>query len=161
MANLSAVRGEVLHVYCEGIELQRPVRFMHPRYRLYIVPKGNHTFVIGATEIESSDLSPISLQSMLELGSALYSLHPAFAEARIIETDVNLRPGLMENNPCIERNGNVISINGLYRHGWLLAPQIVDDAIALLEGGELQYDWLVKVNEDKRQTTDVGRRAKI
>ena len=64
---------------------------MHPRYKLYIVPKPHGRFIIGATELESEDRSPMSLQSLLELGSALYTLNPAFAEARILELDANLR----------------------------------------------------------------------
>ena len=35
------------------ITLNRPVRLLHPRYPLYIAPKENHIFVIGATQIES------------------------------------------------------------------------------------------------------------
>ncbi len=128
------VRGEVLWVETKEIALQRPIRMMHPRYKLYIVPKPNNQFIIGATELESEDISPISLQSSLELSSALYSLNPAFAEARIIETDVNLRPAFMNNHPQISIEGKVIRINGLYRHGYLLAPTVVSHAIGLITG---------------------------
>src|SRR5690606_3318858 len=87
---LRGVRGETLHVETREISLQRPVRLMHPRYQLYIVPKPDHRFVIGATQIESEDRSPVTLQSSLELSSALYTVAPAFAEARILELGVNL-----------------------------------------------------------------------
>jgi len=136
-AKLRGVRGEVMWVECPEVQLQRPVRLMHPRYKLYIVPKPNGQFIIGATEIESEDKSPISLQSSMELSSALYTLNPAFSEARIIETDVNLRPAFMDNLPKItERPLNtpdhvipLISVNGLYRHGYLLAPALLDQAL--------------------------------
>ncbi|HMW47907.1 MAG TPA: glycine oxidase ThiO [Cellvibrionaceae bacterium] len=124
------VRGEVLWVHTEEVHLNRPIRLMHPRYKLYIVPKPGGRFIIGATELESEDRSPMSLQSLLELGSALYTLNPAFAEARILELDANLRPSLMDNLPHID-NGQLnngcpfVRVNGLYRHGYLLAPCLV------------------------------------
>jgi glycine oxidase len=130
---LRGVRGEVLTVECPEVTLQRPVRLMHPRYKLYIVPKNDHRFVVGATEIESQDRSPFSVQSMLELTSALYTVHPAFAEARIIETDVNLRPAFMDNLPRVVREPGLVRANGLYRHGYLLAPAIVDHVLGLVE----------------------------
>jgi glycine oxidase len=128
------VRGEVLRVHTSEVSLQRPVRLLHPRYQLYIVPKANQEFVIGATQIESEDRSPVSVQSALELNSALYTLNPAFAEARIIEMQSNLRPALNDNRPQIQYQKGLIKVNGLYRHGYLLAPVVVQHALALIDG---------------------------
>lgn len=127
---LRGVRGETLHVETKEIRLQRPVRLMHPRYQLYIVPKPNNRFIIGATQIESEDRSPMTLQSSLELSSALYTLSPAFAEARILEMDVNLRPAYMDNLPHITHQEGLISANGLFRHGYLLAPAVAANVLA-------------------------------
>lgn len=127
---LRGVRGETLHVETKEIQLQRPVRLMHPRYQLYIVPKPNHRFIIGATQIESEDRSPVTLQSSLELSSALYTLSPAFAEARIIEMDTNLRPAYMDNLPRVNIQDGLITANGLFRHGYLLAPAVVENILA-------------------------------
>ncbi|GAB1262201.1 glycine oxidase ThiO [Aurantivibrio plasticivorans] len=127
--SIRGVRGEVMWVETDEISLTHAVRLCHPRYKLYVVPKPNHQFIIGATEIESEDTSPISLQSTLELSSALYTIHPAFAEARVVKTDVNLRPAYRDNLPRVERKGNIISANGLYRHGYLLAPVIVQQVL--------------------------------
>ncbi|TVZ39603.1 glycine oxidase [Alteromonadaceae bacterium 2753L.S.0a.02] len=131
------VRGEVLWVETQEVVLSRPVRLMHPRYKLYIVPRSNNGYILGATEIESEDMSPVSVHSCLELSSALYTLNPAFAEARITKLDVNLRPSLMDNMPHIHCTSSgdtpLIAINGLYRHGYLLAPTLVEQALALLE----------------------------
>jgi len=127
---LRGVRGETLHVETKEIRLQRPVRLMHPRYQLYIVPKPNHRFIIGATQIESEDRSPMTLQSSLELSSALYTLSPAFAEARIIEMDTNLRPAYMDNLPRVDIQDGLITANGLFRHGYLLAPAVVENVLA-------------------------------
>jgi glycine oxidase len=130
---LRGVRGEVMWVETREVQLRHAVRLMHPRYKLYVVPKPDYRFIIGATEIESEDRSPISLQSTLELASALYTINPALAEARVIETDTNLRPAYPNNLPRITVTDSSISINGLYRHGYLLAPVLVDQALAVLE----------------------------
>ena len=128
------VRGEVIRIECKEITLKRPIRLMHPRYKLYIVPKPNHQYVIGATEIESEDRSKISLRSSMELMSALYAVSPAFAESRIISQETNLRPAYINNLPRIDRlesihHKPIIRINGLYRHGYLIGPAIIEQAI--------------------------------
>ena len=132
LPRLRGVRGETLHIETSEVRLQRPVRLMHPRYQLYVVPKPKQRFIIGATQIESEDRSPVSLQSSLELGSALYTLSPAFAEARILEMDTNLRPALMDNLPIVDIQDGLIIANGLFRHGYLLAPAVVENILAQL-----------------------------
>lgn len=136
---LRGIRGEVLCVQTAEVTLQRPVRLMHPRYQLYVVPKPGRHFVIGATQIESEDRGAVTLQSSLELGSALYTINPAFAEARIVEMSANLRPALMDNLPKIEVREGLLLANGLYRHGYLLAPVVVSHLLALIDGGELAF----------------------
>jgi len=129
---LRGVRGEVLRVACHGVTLQRPVRLMHPRYQLYVAPRPNSEFVVGATELESEDAGPVTVRSVLELGSALYSLHPAFGEARVLRMSAALRPALDNHRPCVEQHDGVWHINGLYRHGYLCAPALVDDLVGKL-----------------------------
>lgn len=138
LEGLRGVRGEVLRVHCHEFSLSRPVRLMHPRYQLYLAPKPNQHFVIGATQIESEDQSPFSVQSMMELCSALYSISPAFAEARILEQNTNLRPALADNKPCINVNNKHVSINGLFRHGYLIAPAIIHSVISWLDGKQCE-----------------------
>ena len=133
---LRGVRGEVLRVECTGIDLQRPVRLMHPRYALYVAPRPDHQFVVGATELESEDTGPVTLRSMLELGSALYSLHPAFGEARVLRLSAALRPALDDHRPAVALQGGVWHLNGLYRHGYLCAPAVVDELVHRLLGVE-------------------------
>ena len=130
------VRGEVLRVECPGVTLQRPVRLMHPRYALYVAPRPDHQFVVGATELESEDNGPVTLRSTLELGSALYSLHPAFGEARVLRLSAALRPALDDHRPAVVLRGGVWHINGLYRHGYLCAPAVVDALAHKLLGTE-------------------------
>jgi len=150
---LRGVRGETLHVHTTEIRLNRPVRLMHPRYQLYIVPKPGDRFIIGATQIESEDRSPISLQSSLELGSALYTLSPAFAEARILEAGVNLRPAFMSNMPRVVSQPGLITANGLFRHGYLLAPAVVSNVMAEILSLDIRpFNSYLRNHHDHRQS---------
>ncbi len=133
---LRGVRGEVVRLYAPDVTLLRPLRLIHPRYPLYIAPKENHVFVIGATEIESEDISPATVRSTLELLSAAYTVHSGFAEARILEISTQARPTLRNNLPAIRRLGErTLQINGLYRHGFLIAPAMLDATLELVESG--------------------------
>ena len=127
--NLRGVRGEVIWLDAPEVKITRPTRMLHPRYKIYIVPRPNDRYIIGATEIESEDKSPMSVRSSLELLSAVYSMHSGFAEARIVNMVTNCRPTLRDNLPNIEQGKRMTRVNGLYRHGYLLAPAIVEQAL--------------------------------
>lgn len=131
LPQLRAVRGEVLRVKAPAVQLSRPVRLFHPRYALYIAPKGDGIFVVGATELESADQSGPSVRSALELLSALYSVNPAFAEAEILSLQASARPALPDNRPEIQQKPGVIRVNGLYRHGYLLGPALAEQVAQL------------------------------
>jgi glycine oxidase len=136
-AQLRGIRGEVARLHAPGVALSRPTRLIHPRYPIYIAPKPDHVFVIGATEIESNDLSPPSVRSTLELLSAAYAVHPGFAEARILEIATQCRPTLPDNLPAIRRLGpRTLQVNGLYRHGFMISPALLDVVLALVQDGD-------------------------
>lgn len=126
---IRGVRGETIWLHAPAHGLQRPVRLLHPRYRVYIVPRNAETIFIGASEIESQDYSPVSLRSAVELMTAAHSVLPALAEARIMRLDSNCRPATPDNNPLLQWQGQRLSIKGLFRHGWLLAPALVEQAL--------------------------------
>ena len=129
MDDLRGVRGEVFWLDAPEVNITRPTRMLHPRYKIYIVPRPNNRYVIGATEIETEDKSPMSVRSSLELLSAVYSMHSGFAEARIVNMLTNCRPSFRDNLPKIEHGNKMTRINGLYRHGYLLAPAVVEEAL--------------------------------
>ena len=138
---LRGVRGEVVRLYSPEFKLKRPTRLIHPRYPIYIAPKENDVYVVGATEIESDDLSEMSVRSAMELLSAVYTVHSGFAEARILEMSTQCRPTLKNNLPeiktCKDKGlADLIMINGLYRHGFMIAPAILDCALELLASGD-------------------------
>jgi glycine oxidase len=124
------VRGEIMWLHAPGVELRRPLRLLHPRSRVYLVPRPDDIVVVGASEIESEDRSPISVRTLLGLLSAAHSVLPELAEARVVHTETNLRPALPDNLPHVEYRPGLTRINGLFRHGWLIAPALVDDALA-------------------------------
>lgn len=130
--HLRGVRGEMLILRTRDISLSRPVRLLHPRFPLYVVPRADHQFMIGATMVETDTAGPMTARSMMELLNAAYSLHPAFAEAEMVESGVGVRPAYPDNLPRIERDGSAIRINGLYRHGFLLAPAMAQQAAAFI-----------------------------
>jgi glycine oxidase len=133
------------------VTLTRPVRLVHPRYPIYIAPKPDHVFVVGATEIETDDLSPASVRSTLELLSAAYSVHPGFGEARLLEVGVQARPTLPDNLPALRHLGlRTLQVNGLYRHGFLIAPALLDATLALLHGepAQLAQGWGLPIHTD-------------
>ncbi len=127
------VRGEVLLLDPPAnFSLNHPVRFLHPRFKIYIVPHENRSIVVGSTEIESQDLSPISLQSALDMLTVAQYVFPELSEARILSTDVNLRPASFNNKPFFQIKENLVHVNGLFRHGWLIAPALLLDVFSNL-----------------------------
>lgn len=131
---LRGVRGEIMRLHAPEIELRHMLRLLDRRYPVYIVPRAEGKLVIGATSIESDDRSPVSVRGALELLSAAYSVLPALAEARILEFNSQVRPALPDNLPTLQFDDErkVLHINGLYRHGFLLTPTIVQEVLALL-----------------------------
>jgi glycine oxidase len=133
-AKLRGVRGEIVRLHAPEIELRHMLRLLHPRCPVYIVPRPDGNLVVGATSIESDDRSPASVRGVLELLTSAYSVLPALAEARILEFHTQVRPALPDNLPSFffDRERKVLRINGLYRHGFLLTPTIVGEALKVL-----------------------------
>ena len=53
LADLRGVKGEMLLLRLQDFSLQRPVRVLHPRLPVYVVPRGAGLFMVGATMLES------------------------------------------------------------------------------------------------------------
>jgi glycine oxidase len=128
LRDLRGVRGEMAIVRSSDLALSRPVRLLHPRIPLYIVPRVDGLFMIGATMIESAARGPVKLRSVVELLSGAYALHPAFGEADVVELGADVRPAFPDNLPRLIERGQTIYLNGLYRHGFLLAPAMAREA---------------------------------
>ncbi len=147
LEDLRGVKGEMLILETREITLHRPIRLLHPRHPIYIVPRANHRFMVGATMIESDDRSLASARSVMELLSSAYALHAGFADAAIIEIGTDVRPAFTDNLPRLRRRGRTVHINGLYRHGFLCAPAMAQRAAALVLDG-IADEEVVDENSD-------------
>jgi glycine oxidase len=137
--DLRGVKGEMILIETDEVELSRPVRLIHPRWPLYVIPRGGNRFMLGATTIEAED-SGVSVRSALELLGAAYAVHPAFAEARIVEFGSGLRPAFPDNLPRIAIQNQKIAVNGLYRHGFLLAPALAELTLGYVQRGVIDNE---------------------
>lgn len=130
--SLRGIRGEVVWLDAPSVTLTRPIRLIHPRYPIYIVPRPDHRYIVGATEIESESMAPITTQSLMTLLSAAYSVHSGFADAHVLKTDVACRPTLAHHRPQLRYEPGFLAINGLYRHGFLIAPALIESILQQL-----------------------------
>jgi glycine oxidase len=136
---LRGVKGEMILIETSEVGLSRPVRLIHPRWPLYVIPREDGLFMLGATSLEAEDTG-VSVRSALELLGAAYAVHPAFAEARIVEFGSGLRPAFPDNLPRIAVQNNRIAVNGLYRHGFLIAPALAELTLAFVERGQIDNE---------------------
>jgi glycine oxidase len=144
LLNLRGVRGERIVIRSREVTLARPIRLLHPRFPLYLVPWGEGLYMVGATVIESEETGPITLRSALDLLSACYALDPAFAEAEIVQQGAGTRPAFPDNRPRIIARKGYIYVNGLYRHGFLLAPALAELVADYLETGATHPEVFVE-----------------
>jgi glycine oxidase len=140
LSTLRGVRGERIVVRSREVRFSRPIRLLHPRFPLYVVPWGEGLYMIGATVIESEETGPITLRSALDLLSAAYALDPAFAEAEIVQQGAGARPAFPDNRPRIIAAKGYIYVNGLYRNGFLLAPVLAELVAAHIETGAIDAE---------------------
>ena len=138
LPTLRGVRGERILIKSRDVSLLRPIRLLHPRFPLYVVPWGDGFYMIGATVIESEETGPITLRSALDLLSAAYALDPAFAEAEIVRQGAGARPAFPDNRPRIIAAKGYIYVNGLYRNGFLLAPALAELVQSHIETGTIE-----------------------
>ncbi|AQT46914.1 MULTISPECIES: FAD-dependent oxidoreductase [Bartonella] len=132
--DMRGVRGEMLLVHNGDISFSRPIRLVHPRIPLYIVPRDNGIFMIGATMIESDDNRPITAHSMMDFLNAAYTIHPSFGEAEIVEIGVGVRPAYKDNFPRVKQEDNHIYVNGMHRHGYLISPEMARQVTEIVMG---------------------------
>ncbi|TWI33431.1 FAD-dependent oxidoreductase [Paracoccus sulfuroxidans] len=136
LTDLRGVRGEMMVIRCPEVNLTRTVRLLHPRIPLYVVPRGEGVYMLGATMLESGARTHVTARAAVEILSSAYALHPAFAEAEILELGADARPAFPDNLPRLRRRGSTLFANGLYRHGYLLAPAVARMAADHLQTGQ-------------------------
>lgn len=137
---LRGVRGERALIQSRDVVLSRPVRLLHPRQPIYVVPHSDGRFIVGASVIERDDDGPMTVKSALDLLGSAYALHPAFAEAAILDIGAGIRPSFPDNVPriIVEDGGRTIHVNGAYRHGFLLAPVLAKAVATYVSDGRIE-----------------------
>ena len=143
LPDLRGVKGEMLVLFTRDITFSRPVQLLHPRNPVYIVPRGDGRFMVGATTLECEERGRVRARALLDLIGAAFTIHPAFGEAEVVEMGCDLRPAFPGNMPEVRRDGRRIHINGLYRHGFLVAPALAAHALAIVRAD-------TGVSEDER-----------
>jgi glycine oxidase len=138
LPSLRGVRGEMAVVRAPEVKIFRPIRLLHPRSPLYVVPWGDGVYMVGATVIEREDSGPVTLRSALDLLGTAYAIEPAFGEAEIIELSAGVRPAFPDNVPKAIVRGRRIFVNGAYRHGFLLAPALAEAVADYLASGAVR-----------------------
>ncbi len=131
-SDLRGVKGEMILIRNRELSLGRPVRVLHARLPLYVVPRADGLFMVGATMLESDDAGRVSVRSVLELLTAVYALNPMFGEAEVVEIGTGVRPAFIDNLPRIRWRDGVLHLNGFFRHGFLLAPAMARMAADVL-----------------------------
>ncbi|MEJ2064001.1 MAG: FAD-dependent oxidoreductase [Reinekea sp.] len=126
---LGSVRGEVIRVHTKNVKLTRPVLVIQQRFTIYIVPKPNNIFVVGATDIDKHGSQAVTVRSSLDLLSALYAIHPGFSGAEIMSVIAGERAFYENQIPAVTEYENILTLNGLNRHGWLAGPALVESLI--------------------------------
>ncbi|MHA6346512.1 FAD-dependent oxidoreductase [Roseivivax sp. CAU 1761] len=147
LPGLRGVRGEMALLDAPEMRLGRPVRLLHPRHPLYVVPRGEGRYMIGATQVETADAGPVRLRGAAELFAAAHALDPAFAEARVLELGAGARPAFPDNLPRVLERGGRLHVNGLFRHGFLMAPALARQAADLVFDAPIPEEC----HEDLRQ----------
>lgn len=136
LPDLRGVKGEMLVLRTKDVSLARPIRMLHPRRPVYIVPRTDpNEYMIGASMVENEEPGRITARSMMELLGSAYTIHPGFAEAEIVEIGGDVRPTYPDNLPRLTLRDRTLSINGLYRHGFLLAPALASRAADVVMKG--------------------------
>ncbi|MGT2491563.1 FAD-dependent oxidoreductase [Cupriavidus basilensis] len=131
MPGLRGLRGEVVRVHAPEVKLHRPVRLLHPRYPIYIAPKPNDLYVIGATELE--ERGRFADERALRAGTAVGGVFAASGASarRVLELNVQRRPTRPDHLPAIrvDQHARIVRLNGLYRHGFLIAPAVTEGGL--------------------------------
>jgi glycine oxidase len=135
LSGLRGVKGEMMIVRAPDIKLTRPVRMVHPRHPVYLVPRPDGTIMVGATMYENEERARVTAESLVELVNSAFALNPAFAQAEILETGSDVRPSFADNLPRIRREGRTLFLNGLYRHGFLLSPALASRVAKIILDG--------------------------
>ena len=137
-------RGQHQHLaYGLGHRLSRPINDTAAAYVLS--PMADAYRLTTGVEL-NQHAAPVSTAAQAQLAQAVLAAREAVDLGQPMPTPpwLGSRPTLPDNLPRIDcPEAGVMRINGLYRHGYLIAPAVVDAALAWLLKGErdLAQQW--------------------
>lgn len=125
-------KGQVVTVAFETARLKCVVR----TERVYFVPRGNGTVVVGATVERGSADSVVHKDALENLLAEASALLPEIAAAERLTSWAGIRPGTPDDLPLIGRmtDANCFVASGHFRNGILLAPATARVMAQLLRG---------------------------
>jgi glycine oxidase len=135
---LRPVKGQIMHLHDPagpGL-LGHALRIMAPG-GLYVVPRGDGRYVLGATVEERGFDTTVTAGALFELLRDATELLPGLSELVIDELIAGLRPATPDNAPALGPAAGVTGLHwavGHYRHGVLLTPVTAELVVAGLFG---------------------------
>lgn len=150
LSALVPVRGQVVE-----INQQSPFDGTLRMGKVYILAREGKT-IIGATMGRGDDDWQPRNSDIKELLAAPHEISGFIDIANITNSFCGVRPASLDNIPLVGQSSleNVFLACGAYRNGWLLAPQIAKDLIALIESGE---NYLPKSFDPQRFSNTISK----
>ena len=71
LRDLRPVKGEMLVLRSPDLDFARPLRMLHPRMPVYIVPRGDGVYMVGATMIENAEQGRVTVPGPLRQWAGL------------------------------------------------------------------------------------------
>jgi glycine oxidase len=147
------VKGQTLRLRLPGRpRLERVVRAAVKGSPVYVVPRPDGRFVVGASSEEAGFDQQPRAGAVYELLRDAQSVVPELGEAVLEEVSTGLRPGSPDNAPIVGATAvdGLVMATGHFRNGILLAPVTADGVAALIADGALP-DVLTPFSPDRFQ----------
>ncbi|MFO1258272.1 MAG: FAD-dependent oxidoreductase [Gammaproteobacteria bacterium] len=149
LKTLRGVKGELLRLKIQS-HLKQMIRFFTRHGIYYLKPEGEQQYLLGGTEIETNEGGLITVENYLYLLATLSNFLPEFRQAELIGCQVGLRPTLSSGLPQLKIVNNIISLNGFYRHGFLISPFFIEWAIYLMDLRSVDPSLILTLEDRKR-----------
>ena len=109
--------------------------------KIYVAPRENNQFAIGATEDEKGFEKFVTLDEIFYLSTSIWEYLPQIENFRFLKSISGLRSLLNDGKPVIgslKKNKKVICAFGHFRHGILLAPITAEIVSNYVFGKEIE-----------------------
>jgi len=135
------VKGQILRLFARrgDAELTRTVRAVVHGVPVYLVPRGDGRFALGATSEEKGPDTTVTAGAVYALLRDAHRIVPGLGDLELVEARAGLRPGSPDNAPLVGPTTlpGLVLATGHYRNGILLAPVTAEVVAALVATGEV------------------------